>query len=152
MGLVLLVLCNRTTIVIKSETTQKNAFQEKRKGAEWSAQMMTFGSVVLEYVAYYLSFLPDEFTTYMAGIGSFVDSAGAVLGWVMNTLKVCNDLGHRSIYMQFYDACVSPTLKESTTINTLQNRAIQCFLRVHRFGLIPAVLGNMGRMVCTTKI
>lgn len=79
----------------------------------------------------------------------------------MNTVKVCNDFGHRSLYMQLYDACVSPTLnyaagfwglKVSTAINTFHNKNIQCLVEVHRFGLIPGILGDMGRMVCTMKM
>ena len=50
-----------------------------------------------------------------------------------------------------YAAGVSD-LKESITINTIQNRAIRCFHGVHKFAPILAIQTDMSRRVCTMKM
>lgn len=74
---------------------------------------------------------------YEAGIKLSAGSAGRPLGSVINKLKVCKDLGY-STYSQLYDVCVLPIFnyaagnsgfKQSTALDSIQNRAIRCFFR-----------------------
>ena len=86
------------------------------------------------------------------GIKLLADSAGRALGSVVNKLKICKDLGY-STYSQLYDACVSPIVnyaagawgfKERRNSEAVQNRAIRCFLGIHKYFPSLAAQGDMG--------
>ena len=100
----------------------------------------------------YLGFPLDEFMNYENGIKLLADSAGRALGSVVNKLKICKDLGY-STYSQLYDACVSPIVnyaagvwgfKERRISDAVQNRALRCFLGIHKYVPSLAAQVDMG--------
>jgi len=86
------------------------------------------------------------------GVKILAAAASRALGSVINKLKICKDLGYGT-FSQLYAACVSPVLNyaagvwgavQSPALNTVENRAIHCFLEVHKFVPGLAALGDMG--------
>lgn len=79
-------------------------------------------------------------------------SASRALGSVINKLKICKDLGYGT-NSQLYTTCVSPVLNyaagvwgatQSLVLDAVENRAICCFLGVHKFVPVLAAQGDMG--------
>ena len=126
----------------------------RKKGTVRSLQNFSFGTLSLDYTeAYkYLGFTLDEFMSYDSGIAILADSAGRAVGSIISKMKFCKDIGY-STYSQLYDACVCPILvyaagvwgfKDVKQVNSIQNRAIRCFLGVHAFAPSLAIQGDMG--------
>ena len=87
--------------------------------------------------------------SYDFGIGILADSAGRAVGSIVSKMKFCKDIGY-STFSQLYEACVCPILvyaagvwafKDVKKINSIQNRAIRCFLGVHAFACNPGGYG-----------
>lgn len=71
---------------------------------------------------------------------------------MINKLKIYKDLGYGT-FSQLYAACVSPVLNyaagvwgamQSPASDAVENRAIRCFLGVHKFVPVLAAQGDMG--------
>lgn len=143
--------CCRWRLVINQAKTQIIHF--RKRSAPRSTEVLTFDNMNSEYVTHYkyLGFTFDEFMNF-DGVKILAASASRALGSVINKLKVCKDLGY-STYTQLYDACVSPVLnyaagvwgaKQIPALEAVENRAIRCFLGVHKFVPVLAAQGDMG--------
>ena len=86
------------------------------------------------------------------GVKVLAAAASRALGSVINKLKICKDLGYGT-FSQLYAACVSPVLNyaagvwgavQSPALDAVENRAVRCFLGVHKFVPVLAALGDMG--------
>ena len=108
----------------------------------------------------YLGLNFDEHLTFKKGIKALSDSAGKTLGAVLNKVKLCRDLGFKT-YTQLYNSCVCPILDYSagvwgygnfTKCDAVQNRAMRCFLGVHKMAPKLAVCGDMGWDPCEVRI
>jgi len=126
----------------------------RKGGTSRSTKVFRFGNTILEYVTQYkyLGFVFDEFMLFDRGVKILAAAASRALGSVINKLKICKDLGYGT-FSQLYAACVSPVLNyaagvwgavQSPALNTVENRAIRCFLGVHKFVPVLAALVDMG--------
>ncbi|KAI8493350.1 hypothetical protein Bbelb_287470 [Branchiostoma belcheri] len=99
---------------------------------------------------------PRHFWDFEKSTTVLAEAAGRALGGVLGKVKVLKDLGYYT-YTQLYEACVCPILdyaagvwgyKTTEKCSVVQNRAIRCFLGVHRFAPVLATTGDMaGRPV-----
>lgn len=87
------------------------------------------------------------------------ESAGRALGSVLSEMKLCTDLGF-STFTQLYKSLVDSVLfytagvwgfEEVFDCNSVQNRALRCFLGVHKYAAKVAVEGDAGWDPCILK-
>ncbi len=120
-----------------------------------------FGVIHLSYTHHYknLGFTLDDHLTFEKGMQVLSDSAGRALGAVLSKAKLCRDLGYKT-YTQLFKSCVSPILDYGTGVwgyckqtksDAVQNRAMRCFLGVHKMAPTLAICGNVGWELCEVR-
>ena len=101
----------------------------------------------------------DDHLTYIEGVNVLSDSAGRALGAVLDKVKFCRDLGYKT-YTQLFKSCVCPILDYGAGVwgyskhikcEEVQNRAIRCFLGVHKLAPLLAIVGDMGWEPCEVR-
>lgn len=151
--------CQKWRMSVNQEKTQVIHF--RKRGVSRSTFNFYVGVKPLSYTrAYeYLGFTLDEYLLFEEGINTLVDTSGRALGSIISKMKNCRDLGCTT-FSKLYDVCVSPILlcaagiwggKEFSKVNAIQNRAIRCFLCVHKFTPVLALQGDMGWEPCLIK-
>ena len=144
--------CSKWRMTINNDKTKVIHFRNKRD----TVSKFTFksGSTSLSYTnSYkYLGLTLDEHLTFEEGTKILSDSAGRALGAVINKIKLCRDLGFKS-YTQLYLSCVCPISDYAAGVwgyckfinrDMIQDRAMRCFLGVHKLAPKLAVRGDMG--------
>lgn len=151
--------CIKWRLTINLEKTQIVHF--RKPSTCQSDYAFYFGQSLLSYSATYkyLGFVFQENMRFSVGRRVLGESAGRALGSVVNKMKVCPDLSF-PIFTRLYDFMVAPVLfyaagvwgfMESPECNSVQHRALRCFLGVHRFAPKVAVEGDMGWEPCVVR-
>lgn len=151
--------CRKWRISINNEKTQIVHF--RKKGKPKSPYLFSFDYVHLKYTSSYkyLGFVFDESLKFLEGTNLLAESAGRALGSLLSKLKVCPDLGF-SIFSRLYSSLVESVLfyaagiwgfKEAPVCKAIQNRALRCFLGVHKFTAKAAIDGDTGWEPCIIK-
>lgn len=90
---------------------------------------------------------------------SFIRICSRALGAVLNGVKLCHDLGYK-MYTQLYKSCICPIIDYGAGVwdycspsrcEAVQNRAIRCFLGIHKNAPKLAFNGDMGQEPCAVR-
>jgi len=150
--------CNKWRLSINGDKTQIVHF--RKPSVTRSEFEFFFGQTQLMYsrTYKYLGFIFHENMTFSEGRRVLSESAGR-LGAVINRLKLCPQIGYAT-FTRLFDSMVGPILfyaagvwgfEDAPECNRLQNRAMRCFLGVHRFTTRVAIEGDMGWEPCIVK-
>ena len=104
----------------------------------------------------YLGTYLDEHLNFTQCISTLSDSVSRSLGSISSKLKYLKDVRFKT-YTKLYNTHVCPILgycasvwgsKNSAQCDSVQNKAIQYFLGVHKFTALAALNGEMGWLPC----
>ena len=129
-----------------------NAFSKQRK--DCSNFNFHIGNQMVEFtkVYRYLDIHMHENLDFSETAEVLSQAGGRALGVMISKIHGFKDVRYNT-YTKMFNSCVVPVIdycsgilgfKQFNTIDTLQNRAIQYFLGVHRFTPILAINGKMG--------
>ena len=107
----------------------------------------------------YLGVILNEFLDYSVTAKFLADSGNRALGALINKYKHLNGLGYYS-YTKLFQSGVCPILDygseiwgfgDYSSIDSIQNKAMQIFLGVHKFAPLPALTVDMDWSSSSTR-
>jgi hypothetical protein len=150
--------CKKWQLVINSQKSQVVHF--RKPGTVRTDFVFKIHDSQLETVnSYkYLGIYLDEHLTFSDAMDSLGTGGGRALGAINSRFKCLKNMGFKT-YTKLFDSCVLPILTYgsgvwglscSSTIQSVQNRAMRFFLGTHKFTPTLGLFGDMGWFPVTT--
>ena len=100
----------------------------------------------------YLGIILDEFIKFDKCVKALSSAGGRALGAIITKFKSLEDVGYTT-FKKLYESDVKPIVEYGSGVwgyvrakecEIIQNRALRCFLGVHRFAPIAGMIGELG--------